>query len=230
MIGIIGAMESEVVTLISSMENRESECVCGITYERGRLCGQDVVVARAGIGKVNAAICAQTMLLRYAPTGVVNTGVAGALSPELGVGNCVVATHFAEHDMDTTPVGDPMGLILVKGEQLTRIPADPTLGEGLAAAARRQGMRVLQGSVATGDQFIHTEAQKSAIRSNFDALACEMEGVAIAHACYGAGVPFCALRVISDTADGSAQVDYPTFVKGAAAASAAALMDFLSTL
>ena len=230
MIGIIGAMESEVSHLISQMKDRCETTICGITYYTGTLSGKDVVLARAGIGKVNAALCAQTMILKYAPKLILNTGVAGAISPDLAVGDMVVATALVEHDMDTTPVGDPLGLLTIKGENIVEIPTCATARDTLTQTATEAGVPVLNGIIATGDQFISTVAQKNHIREHFSAVACEMEGGAIAHACYGADVPCAVLRAISDTADGSAHVDYPTFVTAAAQKSAEVVLAFLSRL
>ena len=230
MIGIIGAMESEVCTLIASMQEKQERTICGITYYTGSLCGKDVVLARAGIGKVNAALCAQTMILTFSPSLIINTGVAGAISPKLKVGDGVIATSLVEHDMDTTPVGDPMGLLTIAGENIVEIPTSKEAQVSLAAAAKEVGLNTLLGMIATGDQFIATPEQKAHIKSHFDAVACEMEGGAIAHACYGAKVPCAVLRAISDTADGKSHVDYPTFVKAAAQKSAQVVMAFLNNL
>ncbi len=228
MIGIIGAMESEINTLVSSLENASSEVITGITYHRGTLSGEEVVISRAGIGKVNAALSAQTMILRYAPTLILNTGVAGAVASPLTVMDAVVADAYVEHDMDTTPVGDPAGLVNVGSENMIEMPTDQAACACLRDACEREGLRTFRGTVATGDQFIATAAQRDRIRTLFSAVAAEMEGGAIAHACLAAGVPFASLRVLSDNADGDAGVDYPTFVKSAAVKSAAVVISFLA--
>ncbi len=228
MIGIIGAMESEIKTLIDALSDARSETVTGITYHTGTLDGQEVVIARAGIGKVNAALSAQTMILRFSPSLILNTGVAGAVAPHLTVMDAVVADAYVEHDMDTTPVGDPAGLISVGGINMIEMPTDEAARTRLADACRREGLRVFGGTVATGDQFIATAEQKMRIRACFSAVAAEMEGGAIAHTCLAAGVPFASLRVLSDNADGDAGVDYPTFVTSAAAKSAAVVRTFLA--
>ncbi len=230
MIGIIGAMESEVKTLVAALHNPTSEVITGITYYRGILEGQEVVIAQAGIGKVNAALTAQTMLLCYRPTLILNTGVAGAVAEGLTVMDAVVADAYVEHDMDTTPVGDPPGLLNVRGANMVELPTDPIACTALRAACERAGLRTFGGTVATGDQFIATAAQKTRIRTLFSAVAAEMEGGAIAHACAAAQVSFASLRVLSDNADGDAGVDYPTFVVSAAAKSAEIVLSFLSSL
>ncbi len=228
MIGIIGAMESEIHTLISALQNPVSETITGITYHRGVLAGQEVVIARAGIGKVNAALSAQTMILRYTPTLILNTGVAGAVADGLTVMDAVIADAYVEHDMDTTPVGDPAGLVSVGGKNRIEMPTDSEAARLLCEASEGAGLRTFRGVVATGDQFIATSAQRTRIRTLFSAVAAEMEGGAIAHACLAAGVPFASLRVLSDNADGDAGVDYPTFVTHAAAKSAEVVISFVS--
>lgn len=228
MIGIIGAMESEVTSLLAQLDTPLTQTVGGVTFVSGRLAGREVVIARAGIGKVNAAICAHTMCLHYHPTCIVNTGVAGAIGEGLGVGDAVVSLSLAQHDMDTSPLGDPVGLLNLGGENRVWIPADEKIAEALYASAKALGVNVRMGKIVSGDLFIASPAQKERLRTLFDPDACEMEGAAIAHACYLAGVPFCVLRLLSDAADGSAHTDYPTFVRRAARKSADIVRHFVA--
>ncbi len=228
MIGIIGAMESEVTTLTSALTNPKAETITGITYHCGTLAGREVVIARAGIGKVNAALCAQTMILRFSPSLILNTGVAGAVASGLTVMDAVVADAYVEHDMDTSPVGDPLGLVSVGGVNMVAMPTDPAACKLLTRICTEAGLHTVGGVVATGDQFIASFAQKTRILSNFSAVAAEMEGGAIAHACLAAKVPFASLRVLSDNADGDAGVDYPTFVSVAAKKSADVVLSFVA--
>ena len=192
--------------------------------------GHDCTVICFGIGKVNAAICAQTMCLTYQPTLVINTGVAGALDPELNVYETVIASALVEHDMDTTVFGDPAGLLNLGDESLVEIPVDAQIYKTMRTVAQAVGMHARWGTIASGDQFISSQEAKESIRSLFGAIACEMEGAAVAHTCYMARVPFCVLRVISDSANGGAKVEYSTFVEIAAAKSADVTMAYLSTL
>lgn len=224
MIGIIGAMEVEVENLRSQMENPAAETVSGMEFTRGRLRGQDIVLAKCGIGKVFAAACAQTMAIRYGVTAIVNSGVAGTLTTELHIGDVAVSDACVQHDMDTTAIGDPAGLI--SGINIVEIPADKELAEGLEAACRRTGARVRRGLIASGDQFVAGEKRLRIIEL-FSPAAVEMESGAIAQVAYINGIRFAALRVISDEADGSASVDYPTFVKKAAATSSAIVLSWL---
>ncbi len=223
--GIICAMPLEMEGLRAQMTDMTGEKVSGIEFVRGKIGQSEVVTAVCGVGKVFAALCAQTMILRYAPDCVINTGVAGSLSPALTIGNIAIARDVVQHDMDTSPLGDPVGLL--SGINIVNIPADEALGNSLAASARACGLTVASGTIATGDQFISSDAKKNFIRDTFGAIACEMEGGAIGHVCHVNGTPFAILRAISDGGDEAAQMDYPTFARMAAANSVRVLVDLL---
>lgn len=219
-IGIIGAMEIEVNDLVSRLENKESHLVSGITFYTGDLLGKRVAIARCGIGKVFAAICAEVMILKFAPKLLVNTGVGGALASGLNTGDIVVADKLCQHDMDTSPIGDPVGL--VSGINRIWFETDEKAREILLASAVELGLSASLGSIATGDRFVATRDLKNQIVENFGASACEMEGGAIAHVAFVNETPFIVVRAISDSADGEASMDYPTFL-GIAAKNSTAL-------
>ena len=225
MIGIIAAMDVEMKSLRSFMENTETEVISGIRFVRGTLEGKDVVTAVCGIGKVFAALCAQTMILRYQPKCIINTGVAGTLTDALTIGSIAVSTAVVQHDMDTSPLGDPVGLI--SGINKVEIPADRLLSGQLSACAKVMGVKTASGVIASGDQFVASAERKAFIAERFKAIACEMEGAAVGQVCYVNKVPFCVLRAISDSADGSSHMDYPTFVQMAAEQSVALLRRFM---
>ena len=215
MVGLIGAMAVEVEGLMALMTDREEKRVGMDVFVSGKLCGKDAVLAVCGPGKVNAALCAQSMILHYHPEWVLNLGVAGAGETGVSIGDMVIATAAVQHDMDTSPIGDPVGL--VSKINLVEIPCDEALRAKLVAAASTvEGMRVHEGVIATGDQFIHDGAVRSRINGLFHAKAVEMEGGAVAQACYMHGVPCGVLRSISDQADGHSDMDYPTFTRLAA--------------
>ena len=134
MTGIIGAMSIEINALNAEMENREERIVSGIKFTCGTLRGREVVTAVCGIGKVFAAMCAQTMILLYSPDRIINTGVAGSLSAELGIGDIAVSDYVIEHDMDTSPLGDPVGMI--SGINIVDIPADEKLAQSICESAQ----------------------------------------------------------------------------------------------
>ena len=227
MIGIIAAMNVEMDGLRAHMENPVSETVSGVEFVRGTVEGREVVTAVCGIGKVFAALCAQTMILRYAPEAVINTGVAGTLTDELSIGNLAVSACVVQHDMDTSAIGDPVGLI--SGINMVEIPADRALTDRLCAAAQTVGVKTLTGCIASGDQFVASPGRKTFIADTFSAIACEMEGAAVGQVCYVNRVPFCVLRAISDSADGASHMDYPAFVQMASEQSVRLLRRFLST-
>ncbi len=216
MTGLIGAIPEEITLLVAALTDAVTETHLGMTFYRGVLAGEPVVITRAGVGKVNAALAAGAMTLLYHPDRLINTGVAGALAGDLRQGDVVVATSLVEYDMDTTPFGEPRGLLQIRGQELVELPADGETVAALTRAAGTCGETPRTGMIATGDRFVAGADAKAAILSYFPALACEMEGAAIAHAAYAAGVPVAVLRVISDSADGSAQLDYPTFAAIAA--------------
>ena len=228
MIGIIGAMVIETAALAAAMEEKQTSVISGITYTRGRLDGQEVVVATCGIGKGYAAICAQTMILQYRPDVIINTGVAGTLTGELGIGDVAVATKLCQHDMDTSAIGDPVGL--VSGINQIYFEADEETSQKLFACVAQNGGKAVRGCIASGDQFVASGEKKTYIQDTFGAIACEMEGGAIAHVATVNGVPFAVLRAISDSADGDATMDYPSFARMAAARSVAVLRSYLQSL
>ena len=216
MIGIIAAMNVEMESLRSYMKDTTTETISGVTFVRGMLEGKEVVTA----------VCAQTMILRYAPECIINTGVAGTLTTALDIGSIAVSSACVQHDMDTSPIGDPIGLI--SGINVIEIPADKTLGAKLCACAAEMDVKTLCGVIASGDQFVASSERKAFITEHFSAIACEMEGAAIGQVCYVNGVPFCILRAISDSADGSSHMDYPVFVQMAAEQSVKLLRRFLA--
>lgn len=228
MVGIIGAMSVEVEALKGAMTDKSSECISGIDFVCGKLRGRDVVVARCGIGKVFAAMAAQTMILRFGVEMIINTGVAGTLTDKLSIADVAISTSCVQHDMDTSAIGDPVGLI--SGINVIQLPADKALGECVARAAGELGINSLFGVIASGDQFVSSAEKKRYITENFGAIACEMEGAAIAHVCYVNSVRCVIIRAISDSADGSAHMDYGEFVKIAAENSAKILEKTLEML
>lgn len=215
MIGLIGAMAVEVEALAAQLENRRDTKIGMDTFMSGTLFGQEAVLAVCGPGKINAALCTQSMIMAYHPQWVLNLGVAGAGAEGVSIGDLVVATAAVQHDADTSPLGDPVGM--VSKLNLVELPCDAALREKLTAAAKKAGLTVHEGIIATGDQFIHDGETRARIHQLFQAKAVEMEGGAVAHACYMHGVPCGVIRSISDQADGHSDMDYPSFTALAAA-------------
>jgi adenosylhomocysteine nucleosidase len=211
-VGIIGAMEVEVATLKAAMDAPRTVERAGMTFVEGTLEGTPAVVVRCGVGKVNAALCVQVLADEFAVSCVVNTGVAGSLDATLDIGDIVVATEARYHDVDATAIGYARGT--VPGLPVAAFPADPALVAAAveACSAVNPGVRVVEGTVVSGDVFVAGRAVKDAILANFPGSSCtEMEGAAIAHAAWLNGLPFAVVRAISDKADDSAHMDYPTF-------------------
>ena len=227
-LGIIGAMEVEVTSLRAAMKNRRDEQVGEFLFMLGEIEGVSCVLVRSGIGKVAAAVATQTMILKYAPDLIVNTGVAGALSPRLTPGDIVISENAVQYDMDTSPLGDPVGLI--SGINKIYFEADENAVSTLARIAEGKTGKVLVGTVCSGDRFVASKDEKDRILSLFEGgVACEMEGGAIAHTAYLSRTPFVIVRAISDSADGSSHMDYPTFLKQAAKTSFDIVYEFIKT-
>lgn len=214
MIGIIGAMGIEVNALANLLENKQQETISGVEYMSGTIYGKDVVLAVCGIGKVFAAICAQTMILKYNPDVIINTGVAGTLTEKLSIGDIAIADSVVQHDMDTSPLGDPVGLL--SGVNIVKIPADDATFKKIETCVKSLNANYEIGTIASGDQFLASSDVKERIVKNFDAIAGEMEGGSIGHVCYVNKKPFCVLRAISDCADGSGAENYMEFLNQAA--------------
>lgn len=231
MIGIIGAMAVEVEGLIAAMENKSPETVSRMTFWRGTLAGVECVVAQCGAGKVNSAVCAQTMILRYGASPIINTGVAGGVgSRAVRIGDLVVAEGVTQHDYDTTPIDGDKGRDLpILGRSV--LETDARVSGLLAGCAREvYNGNVHRGLIATGDQFIGGKERLHAIAERTGAIACEMEGGSIGQACALADVPFAVLRAISDNADDNAVDDFPKFAKESAEKSVALLLEALPRL
>ena len=209
-LGIIGAMDVEVATLKEKMEGAAVTVKAGMAFCEGILEGVPAVVVQCGVGKVNAALCAQILCDCYGVTAIVNTGIAGSLCNDLDIADLVISRDAIHHDFDLRFWGRPVGQ--VPGFDVTAFPADEKLIELAfdAAEAVNPGHNKI-GRVASGDQFICSREQKETIIANTQAICAEMEGASIAHAAYRNGVPFVILRAISDKADDSAEMDYPTF-------------------
>ena len=214
-LGIIGAMDIEVATLKEKMENVTVRTHAGSAYFEGLLEDCPVVVVQCGVGKVDAAICAQSLINLFGVTHIVNTGIAGSLCVDLDIGDLVISRDAIHHDFDLRFWNRPIGQ--VPGMDVTAFPANPMLMEAAFAAAEAENPgHTKLGRVASGDQFICSKAQKETIIANTSAICAEMEGASVAHTAYRNGIPFVIIRAISDKADDSADMDYPTFERIAA--------------
>ena len=209
-LGIIGAMDVEVATLKAKMENPAVTVRAGMEYFAGKLEGLDVVVVQCGIGKINAAMCTQILIDSFGVDAIVNTGIAGSLCADLDIADLVISRDAIHHDFDLRFWGRPIGQ--VPGMDVIAFPADEKLMAAAYAAAEAENAGHTKiGRIASGDQFICSKEQKDTIIANTGASCAEMEGASIAHTAYRNGIPFVIIRAISDKADDSAEMDYPTF-------------------
>jgi adenosylhomocysteine nucleosidase len=219
-IGIMGAMREEIQALLSVLEHTSVSVVAGISFYAGTLDGIAVVICQSGVGKVNAAMCTQLLIDRYQITRLIFTGVAGALHPELEIGDLVISDDAMYHDMDATALGFDQGEIPFAGKSI--FVADAMLVQlAMGTSERLYPRRVYRGRVLSGDQFIANRQTVNDLRNGLGGWCTEMEGAAVAHVCDANEVPFVIIRSISDRADGSANVNFSEFVHVVADHSAA---------
>lgn len=224
-IGIICAMEKEAEGILAALTEKESRTVGGIPFYTGVIGEKEIVLAVCGIGKVFAAMCAQAMILSFHPECIITSGVAGSLTEKLDILDLAVSQSLVQHDMDTSPLGDPVGLI--SGIQKVYLPADEALCDEVLALAREEGIRALGGVIASGDRFIADPEDKKRLKALFDPIACEMEGAAIAQVAFVNKIPFCVIRTVSDSYSGDNAMDYAAFATRAAHQGAAFLIRLL---
>lgn len=216
MIGIIGAMQVEVEGIINVLTEKKTENILGADFVSGKLNDVPVVVVRCGVGKVNAAMCAASMIMRYQPELIINTGVSGGIGEGVRIGNLVIATHAVQYDYDTTAIGEPKAFVPVAGKETVELVTSEKHNAVLAKYAAEIYNGVHRGVIATGDKFVADPKMCEALKAEFGAISCEMETGSIAHVCMSANVPFCGLRAISDNANDDGKVDFMTFAKDSA--------------
>lgn len=209
-IGIIGAMDEEILLYKKTIEIEREVEKAGILYAEGKWEGKTVVLCKSGVGKVNASVCTQILIDTFKVERVIFTGVAGALHPELNIGDIVISTDCQQHDMDVTPLGFAKGVIPYA--QKSVFAADPVLVETAIKASEQvvEG-NVHTGRVLSGDQFIADREQVKHLHEEMEGLCTEMEGAAVAQVCVMNSVPFVVIRSMSDKADGSAHVNFTEF-------------------
>ena len=229
-IGIIGAMELEVEKLIDAMTEKEEVSFGKRLFYKGKLNGKNIVIARCGVGKVNAALTVQMMVDKFGITDIINTGVAGSLNEKIDIGDIVLATGAVYHDMEAVAFGYERGQ--VPQMDIFEFPIDLNLVDIAEKSCLKVNpdIKVFKGRIASGDQFIADKETKNTIKKYFDPMCVEMEGAAMAHAAYVNGINCLIIRAISDKADDSAEMDYPTFEKEAAIHSAKMVMEMMNNL
>lgn len=235
-IGIIGAMQVEVETLVAAMAGEDGTGEArvvesgGLRFHCGSIDGIRVVVAKSGVGKVNAALCAQSLALEFGATHIINTGIAGGVAKGLRVFDVVVSTDAMYYDMDATGFGYAPGKI--PQMEVSEFKADEKMIEAVekafASTEYSRGRKLVRGRVATGDAFVSERGAKERIKKICAPACVEMEGAGVAHACFLRGIPFVIARCISDMADDGEEAAYAFNEKSCAEQSAAITRAFLS--
>lgn len=210
MIGIIGAMDEEIEHFKEGMENIEETTRAGITYYLGHFQGKSIALCKSGVGKVNAAICAHILIEQFSVAKVIFTGVAGALDPELDIGDIVVSDQCQYHDVDASALGFQRGEIPFA--QRSAFAADPEMIRSAVEASQSiQEGKTIVGKIISGDQFVADRSMVTHLYDTFRAACVEMEGAAVAHVCDMNQIPFVIVRSMSDKADGGANVNFLEF-------------------
>lgn len=228
-IGIIGAMEEEVTYLRDQLSEREDHCIAGYEFHKGTLAGQQVVLSKSGIGKVNAAIATTLVLQVFQADCVINTGSAGGFGADLNIGDVVISSEVRQHDFDLTVFGYEHG-------QVPQMPAafkpDSLLVEIAEHSIEKvDDGHVVMGLIATGDCFMNDPDKVAHTRKLFPAMmAVEMEAGAIAQVCYRFDVPFIIFRALSDIAGKESSVSFKEFLEHAGVQSANRVIDMVAAL
>lgn len=226
--GIIGAMDEEVEVLEKEMKVHLEKEIAGLHFFQGLLEGKTVVLVRSGIGKVNAAVCAQILISEFKVEKIINTGVAGAIGEDLDILDIVVSTELQQYDVDAREFGYQLGEIPRMATSI--FVSHPSLVEkAYAKGVKRFGEKeVTKGKIVSGDTFVSSSSMKHRLEKEFRARCTEMEGASIAQTCYMNRIPFVVIRTMSDKADGSANDNYKTFVEKAAFRSKELVKDIIS--
>lgn len=229
-LGVIGAMEVEVALLKEAMGDARVERFGHLEFYCGTIGEVELVVVRSGVGKVFAAMCTQALIDHFAPDAILNTGIAGALDPRVGIGDFVVSVDCIHHDYDIGDLGDIPGAIPDGGR--SGFASDPDLRSKVVEAARRVApdVTVLEARIASGDQFVADGERKRSIVERFGGSCVDMESASIAQASWANDVPFVVVRAISDKADGTAVDDYPRFEELSARQSAQVVLELAGML
>lgn len=226
-LAIMGAMEEEIEPLLAYFENVNVVEFADNKYYEVNYNGLDIVIAYSKIGKVFASLTATTMIEKFGCDTLLFSGVAGAINPKLKIGDLIIADKLCQHDLDITAFGHPHGF--VPGGKVF-VETSEILRDVAKKVAKDNNLNVLEGTIATGDQFVHSPERKEFIESTFKADALEMEGASVAVICDALNVPFFILRAISDSADMEAGFDFDEFLKSSAKESAEYLIKIVEEL
>ena len=226
-IAIMGAMPEEIAPIVAKLTNLKESVYASNTYYEGVYNGQEVVVAYSKIGKVFATLTATILIEKFGCDTLLFSGVAGAISDDLQIGDLIIADGLCQHDLDITSFGHPFGFV-PEGEVC--IPTDITLRNIAKEVAKEKGLTLKEGIIATGDQFVANEARKTWIGDTFKADALEMEGASVAVVCSSLDIPFFILRAISDSADMDASFNFEAFLESSAQISADFILSMVDAI
>jgi len=227
-IGIMGAMREEIEPILELVDEVKTEIdYASNKYYEAKYNNQELIIAYSKIGKVNSALTAATMIEKFGIDIMLFSGVAGAINEELKIGDLIIATKLAQHDLDITAFGHPYGYV---PESKIFVESDERLNKIAKNVAKNLDIKLLEGIIATGDQFIADAEKKEWIRKTFNADALEMEGASVGFVCDALNIPFFILRAISDSADMDAGFDFDKFLEGSAKNSAKFLMNMVDEL
>ena len=226
-LAIMGAMEEEIEPLLAYFDKVNVVEYANNKYYEVNYNGLDIVIAYSKIGKVFASLTASTMIEKFGCDILLFSGVAGGINPKLKIGDLIIADKLCQHDLDITAFGHPHGY--VPGGKVF-VETSKELRNVAIKVAKENDLKVIEGIIATGDQFVHSTQRKEFIENTFNADALEMEGASVAVVCDALNIPFFILRAISDTADMDAGFDFDEFLKSSAKNSADYLIKILKEL
>jgi len=226
-IAIMGAMPEEIAPLLEKVENVKKVEYANNTYYEATYQGKELVIAYSKIGKVFSSLTASTLLEKFGCTKLLFSGVAGAINPALKIGDLIIADKLCQHDLDISIFGHDFGFV---PEGAKFVESDATLREVAKEVAKQNGLSLIEGTIATGDQFVASNERKAFIAKNFQADALEMEGASVAVVCDALNVPFFVLRAISDTANDDAEMDFDAFMVSSAKISANFILDMVDKI
>jgi len=226
-IAIMGAMPEEIAPLLEKVENVKKIEYANNFYYEATYQGKELVIAYSKIGKVFSSLTASTLLEKFACDKLLFSGVAGAINPDLKIGDLIIADKLCQHDLDISIFGHDFGFV---PEGAKFVATDATLREVAKEVAKANGLSLIEGTIATGDQFVASNERKEFIAKNFQADALEMEGASVAVVCDALNVPFFVLRAISDTANDDAEMDFDAFMISSAKISANFILDMVEKI
>jgi len=226
-IAIMGAMPEEIEPLLKKVENIQKIEYANNSYYEATYMGKEVVIAYSKIGKVFSSLTAATLIEKFSCEKLLFSGVAGAINPELHIGDLIIADKLCQHDLDISIFGHDYGFV---PEGAKFVETDKALRDIAKEVAKKNELSLIEGTIATGDQFVASNDRKAFIAKNFQADALEMEGASVAVVCDALNVPFFVLRAISDTANDDAGMDFDEFMVGSAIISANFILDMVEKL